>query len=73
MEIPARVEQARLLRRRGRGEWGSWGHPHKVEERGGEEGEGEVEEEAAIGLEAEDTGGDAEERGREGLEVDEGP
>ena len=43
-----------------------------MEEDGADGGEDEVEEKAGIGLEAEDAGSDAEEGGREALEVGEG-
>lgn len=44
-------------------------NPDSVEEGSGEDGEDEVEKEATIGLEAEDSGRGAEYRGREVLKV----
>lgn len=62
-EVPARVER-RLPRGQGGGR-----DAEGVEEHRGQEGEDEVEDEARVGLEAEDAGGDAEERGGERLQV----
>jgi hypothetical protein len=62
-EVPARVERGLAACQRGRC------HAEHVEEHGREQREDEVEEEAAVGLEAEDAGGYAEERGGEGLQV----
>lgn len=44
----------------------------EVDERGGEEGEEEVEEEARVGLEAQDAGADTEERGADVVQGREG-
>lgn len=65
-EIPARVEEG-LARGQGGG-----GHADGVEEQGRQKGEGDVEEEAAVGLEAEDACCDAEEGRGQGLQVGKG-
>lgn len=65
-EVPARVEDGLA-----RGQ-GGWGDANGVEEQGRQEGEGDVEEEAVVGLEAEDACCDAEEGGGQGLQVGEG-
>lgn len=57
-KVAARVPEG-LARGDGRG-----GDADGVEEGGGQEGEDDVEEEAVVGLEAQDAGGDAEEGGR---------
>lgn len=74
-KVPARVKQTTTpaARLAGRGSGGrARRHAHRVEQQRRQEGEGQVEEEAAVGLEAEDAGGDAEEGRGEGLEVVEG-
>ena len=62
-EIPARVEGGQA------GGHGRGRDAEDVDERGGQEGQGKVEEEARVGFEAEDAGADAEEGGRQPLEV----
>lgn len=76
-KVPARVEQttpapaaARLAGRRSSGR--ARRDAHRVEQHRRQQREGQVEEEAAVGLEAEDAGGDAKEGGGEGLEIVEG-
>lgn len=62
-EVPARVQGAFPGGERGGGD------TQDVEEDGREEGEGDVEEEARVGLEAQDAGADAKQRRGQGLEV----
>lgn len=65
-EVPARVEDGLSRGDGGRGD------ADGVEEQGRQEGEGDVEEEAVVGLEAEDACCDAKEGGGQGLQVGEG-
>lgn len=64
--VATRVKRAEPgLERRGR-------HAEAVEEDRGQQREDQVEEKAAVGLEAQDAGCDSEQRGCEGLEIHQG-
>lgn len=62
-EVSTCIQRRQAARERCRGD------AEGVEERGDKDGEGEVEEEAAVGFEAKDAGADAEEGGRQALKI----